>query len=1799
MASDLFFQEKKGESSETGDTTESKSIDIEKECLVEKTSFDYGKDSALAVGDPNQTPTGSKIRTTKVLGKPLEKIDFSLNGDNNNVLLNTLLKLSPPVKNLVNVSIRKSFALDIGLDKIAGKLSQEKLAMVRKLFSKVNNFGGVFTPSKFAGIIKATFTSKLSMAQDSKKAEETKILVNTNLKKSSEHSNWTVVLKKIPIGTSMKAVCIALSEFRLIKSIKMQLNHKMCKMFTKLFYYIASVNGKSCVIDHYLVFYARTRCTTICFDSAESLDAVIKIMSVLKEANLHWSHFILAKYAECGKLGHTLLTCLIGEKKNVFSGALLRKILSNSDKNRLAVIYTKHLAPVASQIAGGSSFSPLLIWNILLKAGFFLELKPILLVSLELNDRFVTLKHSLASLTEHVDMLVKRLNTPGPTVSQLSPGHQPLVTPLSQNQGTDIVMSKSLVVVFNLIVISKIEKTLNNLLITVMSLLAKINNTSSDDIIYWHKKKDNLVSIFMESKLKRKICPWIVNKFDGVQMFTSGLEFDYLSVGVVVVINSSLVKHVCKISEVSGQLLSIKLLFKNKLSVSILGLYTAGNINSLIAKAVNKSFFVILGGNFNEDGSGKYASFKKCLAFGLVNALGGSSCIVKTIDYVLIFLNLVNVVVGRGMFSVEEYFDTDHQAVSVLVSLGSLLNKYNCKDVDNIKWTKFKDDTAANTAMFYDDFLMARIHSDLDAMWVALNKVLYLFAKAVFKRKWFKDYDHIFVKKLFKFHKLELLVLKLVKTFHLDSFGEFTSLLDKWESLDSVNASVVKFFFLSGSSFDTIWSVLSKIRKSYCFSKILKAKHIRESKIRSAIDKRMESFKLNKSHTIKSVLKCPFYKITLDHLVMDDELVLEPDLVRTKMDIIIEGWTRKHNVVSVVPGVWCCQYQPLEYVFNDVFFGVMCLIDFDEMSSVISNLPDEKIGFGYASGAFELLFGLQICSWALKEGLGWKSVLMNTCSIALIKTAHKIFFKIFLNRIFFACSKFNVFRRNNFSVLKGMSIQSPIFAIGSVIEDTLEKNHKLLVRIKMCDKFIQFFGGIYNGRVNRVHNGLDQEKMFFPFFWCIFYDPLLCEVKRQENVCEYRLDFHFMTRTGYSESQTGLTFFLTIGNSQVAMQHILNINNISINNDKMVAISINCRVFDLCLLISGLSISIAKKGESYQYLGIFLFIENLLKSSLARAHLDVQFFTNFMLRKTVSDKQFLYLMLAVFHLIIVYRIQFSFVFINVYMKWNTIIHKGLKSKSGLPLDFLNDAIHHLSLYASIVSFANSVGILGRLFVHRSHDLQVLSWHPRHSLFFPSYININSLDNFLAGIVWVFLGCNLFLGGLMTNVFHFQNGIPMSVILGEPTFYKCVSSLWHYGIVFVEQFHNHTGSKKLDPQGPVPHWFDISVHFLNNSGPSSVCNLLLPDVGLSNVLESHKFEVVCDHLLKIDSSYLSLFTDGSLSGLNTFGMKASTAVFFENIDLSLDVEAIALALECVLSSSLVTLFSDSQAVLDVCKLESMLTHPDFRNWCWIEHCHIANVIHRKNLNINWVKVRGYSGVLGNKYANTFTEAAAFSDMHLPHMIDEYFLRASDTGVSGSFKHFVGSGSRVLVDSLCADVDWSKSFLVWHLDSHLAAGFTSTQTVGFRMYFIKALHHHFLVAVHKHLYNRSYSSETCSSLFRSSLCVLQLLSTCISNVVVSAALCKGFNIVAFVHEFCPAFYNEVWLVHTKHQTVMEKDSMIPHDGSVPVSIFGFSSVLSADVVRLLGIADAFGISFGFCKSCLFFSGIGNMISVHISV
>ncbi|KAG9307162.1 hypothetical protein G9A89_016990 [Geosiphon pyriformis] len=1635
-----------------------------------------------------------------------------------------------------------------------------------------------------------SFALDVELSVSLKKAKELavskKILVNIDVRKPNICSDWEVIVKKISVDLSRLVIESVFSKFSQVISIRMQLiglwqkalvefeSSNMASLVASKWFVlvvvrdyhwallytfpvgttvhdlsdlVTSYNEKTCFIGHNPSSYTHNRCAVVCFDNEASKLAAIGSVSV---------------YRGYKQFGHISDICSI-------------------DQIHLTGIYKKKQAPIACLVFFGV-FSSVPFGSgpsFVAETSLFTSALP---SDHSVYDCLASLECSMKLLADQVSGILEKLDSMKLVPMMTTSNAFSTVVPVSAVSGSDsnMVLDSALVIsnstppvisdtafVISLssskvltTKISGLESKIVALEVLVESVLEKLDYF----VLVWKVAMCNIRGMNNPAKQDDIAHPWLVNKFDDVCVFSSGLDSGYVGASVAIVINRSLARHVYKVSKILSYLLCIRLLFKNKLLVSILGLYTsaslatqfsqADEINFLIAKAVNESSFVILGGDFNKDGSRKCASFKRCHDLGLSNSWGVS----KTIDYVFISSNLVNTIMQYGVFVVSEHFDMDHRAVS----------KFNFKGADKAKWDNFKHSMLANTAMFLGEFTASVRFSDLDTMWCVVHKIMTLLANKIFKKKWFKEFDEVFTKDFSKFHKLELLVSRIAKALHGEDAENFVYLIKCWSSVDDVRSSVVQNLVDSGAGSDHICSALFGARKSYHASKLTESLKAKEANIRSAIDRRMVSFKVNKGHMIRSVLERLFYKMVLDHLVVDDDLIWKCHMAD---DVLID---------------WHYQYQPLEYVFDEIFSG------FDEFFKVVSDLSDDKAAglFGISNELWKhcnksvLDMLLVILNFCLSDKL---CVLTNTCPIALIKTACKILSKILSDRISLACSAFDVFHGDNFSVLKGTTTQSLIFTIGSVVEDALEKNQKLW--LVMTDF----------GLTNNYH------------------------VKCQKSICEYRLNSYFISKNGHVKSCAGHSSFFVagvfvddiiwVGSSQSTTQHILNIaseffriNDILINNDKTVVIPINSRVNNPSLFISGLPISITKKGKSYRYLNIFLSTESLFKPSLVRAHSDVHFFTNLMLRKAVSDKQFLYLVLVVLHPIVSYRTQFSFVL-------------DLKLKSGLLLDFPSDTIHHPFFYglksflqyqfegkvALLISFANSGKILGTCSVT---DLMT----------YRSSVGNLSIHWFSLLLIWfTFFSTASYLWVALWPAF---SGFTVEYL------YLLFLLHDHFGSVF--SWHTFKKWKRLNPHGPVPDWFDISVVFL--VAPYSFL-LALAGVGPLDIHGSNDFISVCDHLFRVDTDSLSVYTDGSVKNLGIIGCRARTAVFLRTLIWGLisstlvELQTIALALECMPVAHSVHLFSDSQAALDACRLEFNLMYPDFCNQCWVKCQHIRNVIRRPL----WY--------LRDNYANSLVDTAFLSGWYFSPCVDEHFLLADGGVVSGNSRHFVHDVFHAVYGDLCLDVNWLCFSRVWHSDLHMATGFTSRLTADTRTYLIKA----FVlclycdeVEVSNHVFScvvddsaRCQVLESCMSSWRvlsglslPFLGVLQLLSICALNFPVFSALYKSFvfnkwlreaisifhdpkvasiKISDFVRSICFAFRNDIWLVCAKYHAFMEKNGLIPVDGSISILVSGLVLVLSAGVIKLLGIAEAFGVHFGFHKSCLFFSGIDDPVSVNISV
>ncbi|KAG9284537.1 hypothetical protein G9A89_014141 [Geosiphon pyriformis] len=149
------------------------------------------------------------------------------------------------------------------------------------------------------------------------------------------------------------------------------------------------------------------------------------------------------------------------------------------------------------------------------------------------------------------------------------------------------------------------------------------------------------------------------------------------------------------IEKVPSYVISVQLFLKDKLLVTILGLYAdvsaetrfgqTVEINFFIARTVNASIFVVLGENFNENSSNKSVSFQFCLDLSLVNSLGGHYLtktsmwnnlkrVEKIIDYIFVSKYLLLVIANHGVVSASDFFNTDYKILMISIGLDGLLN---------------------------------------------------------------------------------------------------------------------------------------------------------------------------------------------------------------------------------------------------------------------------------------------------------------------------------------------------------------------------------------------------------------------------------------------------------------------------------------------------------------------------------------------------------------------------------------------------------------------------------------------------------------------------------------------------------------------------------------------------------------------------------------------------------------------------------------------------------------------------------------------------------------------------------------------------------------------------------------------------------------------------------------------------------------------------------------------------------------------------------------------------------------------
>ncbi|KAG9290555.1 hypothetical protein G9A89_020925 [Geosiphon pyriformis] len=1664
------------------------------------------------------TPKTKRVKNDLVCGSPLGFLDYDMD-DNDGGFLSPLLDISLKkkwldskiVKTQMEVAVKKSFALNINLSAVEGKLATAKTQVIRKLFSKINGFGGATTPSKFEGIIRLMFTSEKNMRKAASLAKKEGIIVNNNVKKQGLHSDQAVVIKEIPMDMPNDMIVAAVFKFGQVVSIQLQLIglwQKTVMEFTKSsqadqlaakwsflirkdsvcvtktvgdYKTWASRDQYKALLFTLLVgttahnlgnFLAgadtgnRVHCAVVCFENDKVLESAFRMEPIFGGVRLSWARLDLVWYEQCGKLGHSVLECNAEISTPPKLSKSFKRVVSDENHFQLAKLCVKKSVPISRLAAFGSKSWAQVVSLISLSNGLHFSsgsgfgsssgasgvighLSFVVSVYSILETRLIFLERSLELLTDKVSgipLIISVIANVEFGSDIVLDDSKPVVSSPSSvssgvsNLGSSVKVDGSQS--FGLFGIGEVRSDVcwfrfcGLFFISINSLVWRIATynvrgvnipAKQDDVVRWHMDSENHIFIITETKLKSGVKPWIMNKFPGVRIFTSRLDTDSSGAGVAVIMNFSVAWHVSKINEIPSWLISIRLLFKGKLSVTILGIYANASagvqfgqalaVNFLIASAINSSSFVILGGDFNELNIKKSASLRKCTDLSLVNSFKGhflasspmwnnSRGVKKVIDYIFASENLVSALIKWDIGMVTEFFNMDYKMIS-LNSIHKQANrdrwKFDFKDADPSKWLQFRDNVSAALSLIIGSFLSAKVLSNLDEMWDILCKVMVRAANTIFSRCWFSKFDCSKNRHSSRFLGLELLVAKVVK---------------------SLNTETFKFDFLvqNGTDLVKVFKYLSQIKKCYRKSKYYES--------RSAINKHMKNFSSNKGGMIRSILERSFHKIVLDHLVIGNKLVLDPIEVKSRVN-------------------------------NDAFSDVMNNIHFSELVNVILDLSDGKAA-GLSGISNELwkhcgdnmlecfLSLLNSClnigevlalwkkAWVsmIPKPYEWNGILTNTKPIVLIETARKILSKLLSNYISSVCSRFGVLRDDNFSVLKA----------GVFVDNTI---------------------------------------------W--------------------------------------------IGNGQASMQHILDIagkffeiNDIAINSEKTMAIPINKRVLDASLHINGLFISIAKQGEAHRYLSIFLS-------------------TN------------------------------------------------------------SEALHHPSLYgvrtfeqiqaeekvALLVWFLNASDILGHLFKHYFLDLQILGWAPLNPLRHSVKLRVSLFNNFLTGMVRIFLDNDIYLANNLLCAFCGAGRFLVLTILGSSFYFGVVPSLKCFGVAFGDR-------------GSVPLWyFKVSAYM---DGHHFIPGGLSTVSGGSNFFDLERYLVVQEHLHKSWSDAFAVYIDGFLSHLGTAKVVGGAAAYFPDAGMSIGIKvsgllsstmaelhAVVLALECVPFLCLVVINTNSQATINVCASELGLIAPNFKNKFWVERHYIRKLIEDKDLSIGWVKVKGHSGDAYNDKTNALAGRATHSNLFLPMSVWEKYVMACDQVVSGNARYFVwdiyrsichvqwkaGPGSVVINKNLIVRVDWKCTASVWHLNSHMLLGFTSQASAVLCIYLMKVVHRKLPVAIHKKLYDKCYPGVLC--LMCGDVELSNHVFTCQSEAAVHADILLGGTILwksllvncslassSMLHTLLASCHNSgvVDIEHCGLVCALE----------IPVGLSADSiKHLSGGIVCLLGIDEAFAISF----------------------
>ena len=600
----------------------------------------------------------------------------------------------------------------------------------------------------------------------------------------------------------------------------------------------------------------------------------------------------------------------------------------------------------------------------------------------------------------------------------------------------------------------------------------------------------------------------------------------------------------------------------------------------------------------------------------------------------------------------------------------------------------------------------------------------------------------------------------------------------------------------------TITKMLYKLAK-------LEEQRLKEQTIRYNINKRQKELYSAPGKMIQSILDNNKKKIVLDRLLVstsqnESVLITDPAEIKRNVNKHFQNFAIPSTPASALSGKWIDQYSPKSDIDENIYDNVMDPPDFELWMTTVNDLPNDKAP-GPSGICNEMLKHLgtdtqkilhlliSFCfltndiptEWKIAhvypipKPTEWDCDISKTRPITLLECPRKAMVKIINQRLSHILASHHILKGNNFAGLPGGTTEDPIRIINTLIEDANEKKKQIwilmqdlskaydrvdlkilklaLSRIKIPTPCITLIINLFTNRRNAVFTadglsdlydvkiGIDQGEVISPLLWCIYFDPLLCEVdklrkgytlqhswKKDVNSADVTTLTEMISSLAYMDDATWISDSKEHLEAQLAIaDEFYTLTKSAINKDKSELLTTTKHLPTPINLKFGENyIPISPCKTSTRYLGVWINSTNSPQFVKQQVRESIDSFTSLLNRKMIDSNQAIYIINTVLLPRITYKLLNTTLSENECNKLSTNIrccvkHKSHFSKSApdcifqCELFYALDSLWNLqlrALSASLLYQFNSDSLYQRTSIIRLFTLQSQHLLPASPLF---------------------------------------------------------------------------------------------------------------------------------------------------------------------------------------------------------------------------------------------------------------------------------------------------------------------------------------------------------------------------------------------------------------------------------------------------------------------------------------------------